>query len=86
MALILERVTKNENLGEHAGGSGHLSHTSLHDLKVVSQKNTSLGLEVEYSYTLVVTTEFTIEPDNPPYEYHRKAKIIIGNNGEVVEE
>ncbi|KPK84592.1 MAG: hypothetical protein AMS27_09495 [Bacteroides sp. SM23_62_1] len=75
--LICEKIELEEQLGDQAGGSGHLSFVE-YDLEWIGKpQKTEEGYVVEYRYTLVISTEFTIYPDNPPYTYPKSGTIII---------
>ena len=41
---------------------------------------------VDYSYTLIVVTEFTVYPDNPPYEYTYSRQIRVDGEGELLDD
>ena len=74
---VIGQIEKYEKLGEQAGGSGHLSDVNFIIDEILDPVETEEGWEVEYKYTIVVTTEFTIEPDNPPYRYPKSGKVVI---------
>jgi len=71
------QIEKDEKLGDQAGGSGHLSYVDYTIDQISEPMDKDGGWEVEYSYTVVITTEFTIEPDNPPYRYPKSGKVLI---------
>ncbi|MBN2775977.1 MAG: hypothetical protein JXR31_17105 [Prolixibacteraceae bacterium] len=76
--IVKKQIETEHRLGEQAGGSGHLSYVSyrLGNLKIeIKAKREKL---VTYWYTLFIESEFTVEPDNPPYEYNycRSFKIV----------
>ena len=74
---VHNQIVKDEELGDQAGGSGHMSYVG-YSLEEVSEPLDKDGdWEVEYRYTVIVTTEFTIEPDNPPYKYPKSGKVLI---------
>ena len=77
---IIGQIEKYEKLGEQAGGSGHLSDVNFIIDEIGDPVETGDSWEVEYKYTIVVTTEFTIEPDNPPYLYPKSGKVVIDKN------
>ena len=72
--------------GEKAGGSRHLSSLSISDISIDEIKETSKQLEVTFSYTVDILSEFTIaedtdptkEPDSyDPYPYRKTEKITL---------
>ncbi len=71
------QIEKDEKLGDQAGGSGHMSYVNYTVDEIGEPVKSDRGWEAEYKYTVVVTTEFTIEPDNPPYRYPKSGKVII---------
>ncbi|MBL7110621.1 MAG: hypothetical protein ISS19_01615 [Bacteroidales bacterium] len=74
---VIGQIEKYEKLGEQAGGSGHLSDVNFIIDEIGDPVETGEGWEVEYKYTAVITSEFTIEPDNPPYRYPKSGKVIL---------
>jgi hypothetical protein len=78
--LIRERIESEEKLGEQAGGSGHMGYVDYHIDSIDEPVRTGEGYSVTYSYTLVITTEFTYEPDNPPYRVPVTKTILIGKD------
>jgi hypothetical protein len=68
-AIIEKQIESEESLGDQVGGSGHRGHVSYKIDNIsepqIIDNNT---IEVTYRYTLTTVTEFTIYPDNPPYE------------------
>ena len=78
--VVSTRIERDKLLGEHTDGSGHKGHVEyrldrINEPKWINNEYVE-GWEISYEYTLIVTTEFTIYPDNPPYEY-RKTKTIV---------
>lgn len=78
--LVKYKIESEEKLGDQAGGSGHLSHVSYTIDKIETKELDQDQLEILYKYTLIIETEFTYYPDNPPYEYYYEGKIIIDKN------
>ena len=65
---ILRRIIESEEkLGTQSGGSGHLGYVDYMLEEFGDPVLTGDQYSVTYKYTLIVTTEFTYEPDNPPY-------------------
>ena len=72
--------------GDKAGGSGHLSSVSISDISIDEIKETNKQLEVTFSYTVDIQSEFSVaeepapskEPDpNDPYHYRKNEKITL---------
>ena len=85
---ILDKIEEHlkAQTGEKAGGSGHLSSLSISDITINEIKETKKQLEVTFSYTVDIQSEFSIaeepkptkEPDpNDPYHYRKTEKITI---------
>jgi hypothetical protein len=85
---IMNRIKQHlvEQTGERTGGSGHLSNASISDIKIEDIKRKDAGIEVTYSYTVDIESEFTVaeepsenkEPDPlDPYHYRKTEKIIL---------
>ncbi len=89
--IIIAKITQDEDLGDQVGGSGHLGYISyiidsIHKPERVQIDDDDDGWKITYTYTLVVETEFTYYPDNPPREYKYKKTIIIDDNGKIISE
>ncbi|MHA1480664.1 MAG: hypothetical protein ACTSQZ_04510 [Candidatus Thorarchaeota archaeon] len=71
-------LKKHHNVGESAGGSGHLGSVSwgLQDIELTQSKDRIIA-DVEYEIS--VETEFTYYPDNPPKftKYKRKFEFDV---------
>ncbi|MHA2226713.1 MAG: hypothetical protein ACXAC8_15990 [Candidatus Hodarchaeales archaeon] len=79
-------INKEENLGEQRGSSGHLSYISYRLDKVGKPKKIRSGVwEINFTYSLLVETEFSYYPDNPPHEYKHKGTITINEDGKILE-
>ena len=76
---VRRQIKSDEKLGDQSGGSGHLGYVSYTIDEIGDAVGKDEGWEVVYKYTLVVTTEFTVEPDNPPYRYPKSGRIIISD-------
>jgi hypothetical protein len=84
---ILEaQIAKDEKLGSQSGSSGHLGDVGYALDEIDEPVRRGEGWEVTYRYTIIVTTEFTIYPDNPPYEYGHEKTITLDEKGVVVSE
>lgn len=83
-------IEKEHSLGERAGGSGHLGHTSLRN--VIIEDVQSLEVQgkpcwrITYRYTLVTETEFTYYPDNPPHKASYTKEIVVNGERRIVEQ
>ncbi len=83
---IHHKITTEEQLGTRAGGSGHLGNTTYTLFNISIPEKTTNGWQVAYSFTLITETEFTIYPDNPPYESSYRVVVLLNNKGEIIEE
>lgn len=83
-------IEAEENLGDQAGGSGHLSHVSYQidtiDWELDHDREDQKGqyARVQFVYTISVVTEFTYEPDNPPYTEQYKQCILLDRDYRLV--
>ena len=82
--IIWKQLEKDVSQGEHASGSGHLSHVDCKINNISEPEKVSEGWEITYRYTVYTTTEFTIYPDNPPWETEYERTIVINKKGEFV--
>jgi len=64
---VAHKIAKTHQLGYKSGGSGHLGHISFEIDKIEEPQQTDKGWLVDYEYTLIIETEFTYYPDNPPH-------------------
>lgn len=82
---IEQWIQENEKLGDHAGGSGNMGFTSyiLDSIEPpVELLVESPGMfHVKFHYRIIVETEFTYYPDNPPYEYPKMGEINVDKDG-----
>ena len=78
-------IESEENLGEQAGGSGHLSNVSYTIDRIGTPFHDEENWSVLVVYTIVVETEFTVYPDRPPYERTYARTIIVDKEGNVVD-
>lgn len=85
MAIINAWLESSPESGEKAGGSGHLSYVSFSVDRIVKKEKTEEGWIVDFEYTQHIETEFTYYPDNPPYKYPFSKRVLVKENGEVVE-
>ena len=75
--LSEKEIDKQVNLGEQAGGSGHLAYVSyrIDDIRISeAQKG---YVQIDYDYTLFTEAEFTCYPDNPPYESSHQNRVLV---------
>jgi len=84
--LIRSYIEKIENLGEQSGGSGHLSFTSYQLIEFDHKKINDDQVKARFTYIVVVDTEFTYYPDNPPYETEYEKKIVIDKEKNIISE
>ena len=85
-AIIRKKIESDENIGEKAGGSGHLSSIDYIIDEISEPEKAGENYHIKYQYTVSITTEFTIYPDNPPHEYTREVVIEINNKGDILKE
>ncbi|MBI4649459.1 MAG: hypothetical protein HY738_23385 [Bacteroidia bacterium] len=84
--ILISRIESDEKLGYQAGSGDHIGHID-YDLDTFSEPiEVEKGWLVSYEYLTVVTTEFTIWPENPPMVYRHKKAIIIDEYGKIIEE
>jgi len=86
LKIIEQKICSDHKLGEQTGGSGHEGSV---DYKINDFKTEQISpeqLEITYSYTISIVTEFTYYPDNPPMEFPYHKKIIVNRNKEIVSE
>lgn len=88
--IVEAKIKEEEKLGDQVGGSGHLGNVSYELAEIISPKKVQTdhgaGWEITYSYTIIVVTEFTIYPDNPPYESKYRKTIVIDDKGHIISE
>lgn len=85
---IMERVREHleAQTGDKAGGSGHLSSVSISMITIDKIDEKDKLLEVTFSYTIDILSEFSVaedpdptkEPDpDDPYHYRKTEKITL---------
>jgi len=84
--IVRNKIESDEVLGDRAGGSGHMSNVSYDVDKIDNPVKIKKGWKIFYEYTTSVITEFTIWPDNPPYESRHSKYIIVNDSGEIIGE
>jgi len=82
--IVWKQIEKDVSPGEQVGGSGHLGHVDCKIDSIDTPRKVQSGWEITYRYTVSVTTEFTIYPDNPPRENGYEKTIVINKNGDVI--
>jgi hypothetical protein len=82
--IVWKQIEKDVSPGEHVGGSGHLGHVDCKIDGVDEPRKVSEGWEITYRYTVSVTTEFTIYPDNPPWENGYEKTIVVDEKGDFI--
>jgi hypothetical protein len=88
--IIKEKINQDEDLGDQVGGSGHLGNVS-YEIDSISEPeevktDTGDGWKISYVYSLIVVTEFTYYPDNPPREFSYRKTVIIDDMGTIIRE
>lgn len=81
---IWTQIEKDESPGEQVGGSGHLSQVDCKIDIVYDPIQVPEGWEITYRYTVTITTEFTIYPDNPPWENTYEKTITVNQKGDFL--
>lgn len=82
---ITERaIEATEKPGYRKGGSDHMQHISYSIDEITARSLEDEKTEISFRYTLHVETEFTIFPDNPPMEYHRRGSIVLDKDKNIV--
>ncbi|MBN2412457.1 hypothetical protein JXQ31_12270 [candidate division KSB1 bacterium] len=84
LEIIDQKITADEKLGEQAGGSGHLGFVSYQINYFKTRQISPQRLEIAYSYTVYVESEFTYYPDNPPKPYTHDKKIMVNRDKVIV--
>ena len=84
LQIIKLAIEADENSGDQSAGSGHMSHKSYSVDTLETSCSDGCKIEIEYSYTVFVETEFTMFPDNPPAEYHKKGKIVLDKDKNMI--
>jgi hypothetical protein len=84
--IVETQIARDERLGTQTGSSGHMGDVGYTLDAIEEPVRNEEGWAVTYRYTTTVTTEFTIYPDNPPYEYSHEKTIILDDDGNVVSE
>lgn len=82
--IVESQIRQDNELGERAGGSGHLSYVSYRIDEIIPRDLQDGRTEIAYTYTLIIETEFTYYPDNPPYEDPRSGIVIVDASGKEV--
>lgn len=81
---ICNKIETDENIGEYSGGSGHLSSKDYMLTEISEPVDDGKNIIVKYTYTISITTEFTIYPDNPPTEYTKEVTIAVDHSGNIL--
>lgn len=83
--IVKKKIETDEKLGTQAGGSGHLAYKYFALNKLTAKQLTEDKLEIRYSYTVYVETEFTYYPDNPPMEYPNSGVMVVDKNKNILD-
>ena len=84
--IVKKKIETDEVLGDQVGGSGHMGNVSYEIDKIEDPVKIEDGWKITYEYTTSVITEFTIWPDNPPYESRHSKSITVNDSGEIIKE
>jgi len=82
--IVWNQIEKDVSPGEQVGGSGHLSQVDCKIEFVYDPVQVSKGWEITYRYTVITTTEFTVYPDNPPWENTYEKTIVVDQKGDFI--
>ena len=82
--IVWSQIEKDVSPGEQVGGSGHLSQVDCKIDNVYGPIQVPEGWEITYRYTVTITTEFTIYPDNPPWENIYEKTIVVDQKGDFI--
>ena len=82
--IVSTCINGDEDLGHQSGAGDHIGHISYVIEKIDTEKEGEYVVIV-YQYTIIVETEFTIYPDNPPYEYLYEKTIKVDKDKNVIE-
>ncbi|MBU0488052.1 MAG: hypothetical protein KKA07_12525 [Bacteroidetes bacterium] len=76
-ALAKKYLDEKLSPGYTSGGSKHLSHCSysVSNIEEIFEEDKLIGIRVFYS--ILIETEFTCYPDNPPLEIHEEEFIKL---------
>lgn len=83
--LVRDKIISEVNPGDHAGSSGHLGNRQL-EITWIHASRLETSWKAEGEYIVTTETEFTIYPDNPPYEEHYKIQMILNDSGDILNE
>ena len=88
--IINSRLNEMEKTGKNAAVSGHLGFKSIIIDGIgkpeLQKRDTSDRYQLTCNYRVIVETEFTYYPDNLPQEYPKKARFIMNDKGEIIDE
>ena len=80
---MARKVIENDiHPGEQAGGSGHLADVG-YTIDHLEWKEGTEKTEVRVFFTVSIITEFTIMPDNPPYDYRYKKDFYLTSKKDI---
>lgn len=82
--IVKQKIETDEQLGNQAGGSGHLGFKGYVLNEVKTKQLSESKLEIRYAYTVYVETEFTYYPDNPPMEYPHSGVMVVDKNKNIL--
>ncbi|PLW92507.1 MAG: hypothetical protein C0592_10445 [Marinilabiliales bacterium] len=85
LQIILGIIEKQEGAGTHSGGSGHLSGLGI-KIDKLNIKNDEGNIFAEVEYRVIIESEFTYYPDNPPKEYRYQKSFLLSETGKLLSE
>lgn len=84
--IIRNWLETDECAEAKAGGSGHLSDIGIYIEKLVTKLDKNQMIFVEVEYKVIVDSEFTYYPDNPPKGYKYYKSFLINELGDILSE
>jgi hypothetical protein len=75
--IVKQKIETDEKLGDQTGGSGHSSFVSYRIDDIKTKEIEVNKLEITYKYTLIIESEFTCYPDNPPHENPCEDTLLV---------
>ncbi|MFH2096868.1 MAG: hypothetical protein ABIJ16_14255 [Bacteroidota bacterium] len=83
IGIVKKTIEQDENPGYKSGSSDHVGYVS-YVIDSVESRQLDECVELCYVYTIIIETEFTYYPDNPPHEYQYEKTIRVNDRGEVM--
>ncbi|MCB9235483.1 MAG: hypothetical protein H6581_27755 [Bacteroidia bacterium] len=84
--VVREWIHLKEETSHQTPAHGHPTEKSYTLKHIHIPEETPRGWKVKFDYSLYVTTEFTVYPDHPPYEYPCIGELELDQDGFIVAE